>query len=74
MSSFKTAWEAATLDAACRLLRDIARERDVDGVELYVLPDGRVTIEFGDEKRIRADLHEGGAHPLPSVAIAEAVK
>lgn len=70
----KSADLLTSLDTACRLLRDLARDRGVSGVELYVRGDGRVEIRFGNEKAMHADTEEGFGMPLPSEAIAEAVK
>lgn len=63
-----------SLDDASRLLQHLALSKAVSGVEMYVRADGRVEFRFGNNKAIHADLLGDGSLPLPSVAIAEAVK
>ena len=62
-----------TLDDACTILRTAARSTGADTVVLLVRQDGRVMIsgESGGFLKwsVRGDVAEGGALPLPSVAL-----
>ena len=64
-----------SINDACFAILDISKDLGV-GIELFVRPDGRVTITIGNRKAIHADLLVDGYSdlPLPGEAFRKAVR